>query len=495
MSTLGNILEWFIPHLFATIGISIQRVAPNKDANLREWSPPPSPPPTPVKLHDRGPSKYSTRKNKKKKVYKSRYDIDIDALEDDEDETNKVSDISKHSRKQTNGILSMLFCCRSSSSVVIVEPSSSSKKEPTSTIPIEEEPLRPKSKYSILRQHLHADEEGSEEKSLVHKFFGENEDDETVLEDEETIASADHSDKKNEKRQLTDEERAVIERRKAKQAKRLRKKVEKKETEEFVEKVIEEYDPLERYNANFPSFGRLKGMPMSLDFMNSSHAKRAYDVVVSRKTNRLNAMKEFVKNGGIDTIALNSGPDDKFVPPGFYISPRIPNLDMSFNGELAMILWEMEMNVDQFKQGDPALGWFVAKVHSHCNRPPYNFIMKYSKEVTGLRKLDGFVNTTLDPAGINGYGRRWVWIRPSNSRPSSDMVENHPSDNQDSFVQRLLSSSNSIDHEGNSGSDNAQKLNVRSDESSQQFIENGYGSKVGTKENGGDDFNTNDRIE
>ena len=36
-----------------------------------------------------------------------------------------------------------------------------------------------------------------------------------------------------------------------------------------------------------------------------------------------------------------------------------------------------KLGLDQFKQGDPALGWFIAKIHSHCNRPPYNFIMKY----------------------------------------------------------------------------------------------------------------------
>lgn len=491
---MGNILEWLAPHVFAAIGITIQRVTPDDDSNLREWSPPPSPPPTPVKLYDRGPSKYKNKK-KKKKTYKSRYEIDIDALGDEDDETSQVSGLSKHHQPQSKGILSSLFCCGSSYSSAAVELSSSNKKESASTAPFEDEPVRPKSKYDILRQHVYAEEEGSDEKSLVHKFFGEeDQDDGTIAEDERTAAS----EGKNGKRQLTDEERAEIERRKAKQAKRLRKKVEKKDTEEFVEKVVQKYDPLARYDAKFPSFGKLKGMPMSLDFMNNSHAKRAYDVVVGRKTKRLNAMKEFVKNGGIDTIALNSGPDDEFIPRGFYISPRIPDLDMSFNGELAMILWEKEMNVDQFKQGEPALGWFIAKVHSHCNRPPYNFIMKYSKEVTGLRKLDGFVNTTLDPAGNHGYGRRWVWIRPSNSHSSSEVREHHNDNNQDSLAQQLLSSSADVDKEGNSVSDDEAELDDRSDnkkKSRQQFVENGYGSKVGTKENGGDEFNSNDRIE
>jgi hypothetical protein len=46
---------------------------------------------------------------------------------------------------------------------------------------------------------------------------------------------------------------------------------------------------------------------MSLDFMNSSHAKRAYEIVVERKVNRLKKKKDFVLSGGVDDVALNSG--------------------------------------------------------------------------------------------------------------------------------------------------------------------------------------------
>lgn len=500
MSAVTNLTEWLVPCLFAAFGLTLKRQTFDDESNLREWSPPPSPPPTPVALYDRAPSKYSKRGKKNKKTYKSRYDIDLDALEDEDDEASHVSGLSKNPQ-QNKGIFSTFFCCGSSSAV---EPSisNSSKKEVATDVSFEDEPVKPKSKYDVVRQNIYAgDEEGSEDKSLVHKFFGEDDDDDddrTIAEDENTAVSSHEG--KNGKKQWTDEERAEIERRKAKQAKRLRKKVEKKETEEFVEKVIEVHDPLARYHANFPPFGKLKGAPMSLDFMNSSHSKRAYDLVVVRKTRRLEAMKAHVMNGGVDTVAQNSGPDEKFVPPGFCISPRIPDLDMSFNGELVMILWEQEMNVDQFKQGDPALGWFIAKIHSHCNRPPYNFIMKYSKEVTGLRKLDGFVNTTLDPAGYHGYGRRWVWIRPMNPHTSTDLNEQTGDVDHNSSIPELLSLSNGANDEDDGSkdddnNDNAAMIDVH--ESSPQALKNhkGYGTKLGTKENGGDRFNTNDRIE
>ena len=443
MSTLDNVIEWLVPRLFAGIGVTARRVVPDDDSNLREWSPPPSPPPTPVQLHERGPSKYTKKGKRKKKTYKSRYDFDIDSIGEDEDEGSHVS--SGHAQYQRNGFLYVMLCCGMSSSPLTTNPVSNKSREISSVVPFEDEPVRPKSKYDILREQMFSDEASNETGSLAHKFFGGEEEDEEVVDDEKT-AGSNANEGVNGKKQLTEEEKAEIERRKAKQLKRLRKKVEKKEeTEEFVERVVEEHDPLARYDVNFPPFGKLKGMPMSLDFLNSSHTKRAYDIVVARKTKRLQTMKNFVKNGGVDTIALNSGPEDNHVPPGFYISPSIPVLDSSFNGELAMILWEKEMNIDQFKHGDPALGWFIAKAHSHCNRPPYNFIMKYSKEVTGLRKLDGFVNTTLDPAGYHGYGRRWVWIRPLNSCTASNIPANDKSEN--SLIHKLLSSSNSVDSE------------------------------------------------
>ena len=81
-----------------------------------------------------------------------------------------------------------------------------------------------------------------------------------------------------------------------------------------------------------------------------------------------------------------------------------------------MVLWEVDMHDGS---GEPVLGWHQGKVHSFCNRPPYNFILKYSKEVTGLRKLDGFINSTLLEAGVHGYGRRWVWLIPTSDRPKT----------------------------------------------------------------------------
>jgi hypothetical protein len=123
---------------------------------------------------------------------------------------------------------------------------------------------------------------------------------------------------------------------------------------------------------------------MSLDFMNSSHAKRAYEIVVGRKIDRLRKKKEYVLSGGVDDVALNSGqgispcsflymaifnicgnsfipgPEAHLIPQGFTISPTIPELSHAFDGELIMILWDLDMNDGT---GDPILGWFQAKVH------------------------------------------------------------------------------------------------------------------------------------
>ena len=122
---------------------------------------------------------------------------------------------------------------------------------------------------------------------------------------------------------------------------------------------------------------------MSLDFMNSSHAKRAYEIVVGRKVNRLKKKKDFVLSGGVDDVALNSGqlilfyrlamciiltqfnfrltgPDAHLIPAGFVVSPTIPELSYAFNGEIVMILWDFDMNDGP---GDPVIGWFRAKVH------------------------------------------------------------------------------------------------------------------------------------
>ena len=46
---------------------------------------------------------------------------------------------------------------------------------------------------------------------------------------------------------------------------------------------------------------------------------------------------------------------------------------------------------------------FFSLIDSFCRRSPYNFILKYSKEITNTRKLDGFVNTILAEAGIHGH--------------------------------------------------------------------------------------------
>lgn len=185
------------------------------------------------------------------------------------------------------------------------------------------------------------------------------------------------------KKELTEKEKDDIAKRKAKQLKRTRKPKEIKK--ELVEVKQEQKDPLAKYNITFPSFGRLKGIPMSLEFLRSSHAKRAYEVVVNRKMRRLKALKAAVMSGTVDTVSLNSGPDADLVPSGFYISPLVPELDQSFSGGVAMILWELEMN--EGSKGEPVLGWYVGKVHSHVNRPPHNFVIKYSKEVTKNRKL------------------------------------------------------------------------------------------------------------
>jgi hypothetical protein len=167
---------------------------------------------------------------------------------------------------------------------------------------------------------------------------------------------------------------------------------------------------------------------MSLDFMKSSHAKRAYEIVVGRKLKRLSMRKEMVISGIEDSVVVNSGkylnlsihssmynlvnlgPEDYLIPVGFKAASTIPELSKSLDGEIVMVLWDLDMNGDG--RGDPVLGWYRAKIHSFCHRPPYNFILKYSKELTGNRKLDGFVNTTLDQAGIHGYGRRWVHLVP-----------------------------------------------------------------------------------
>ena len=185
------------------------------------------------------------------------------------------------------------------------------------------------------------------------------------------------------KKELTEQEKDEIAQRKVKQLKRMRKPKEIKK--EFIEKKAIVIDPFARYNITFPSFGKLKGLPMSLEFLKSSHAKKAYDVVVNRKMKRLQSTKAAVMAGAIDIVALNSGPDPYLLPLGFIPSPSIPELDKSFNGELVMILWELEMNEGSI--GETVLGWYVGKVHSYADRPPHNFIIKYSKEVTNNRKL------------------------------------------------------------------------------------------------------------
>ncbi len=442
-----SLFETAIPALFAFVGFTLQRkVSKESGEELRDWAPPPSPPPTPPLLHEKSPSGYRKKEKKKKKTYRSRYEINLDELEDEDEEGGDLGGRNDSNKLQTGALVFCFFCCSSAASTGAIEPSSS-KGEKTEVVPFEDEPRRPVSKYELMRQELKLADHESESSSLVDRLYGEEDGTVATNQDEgdgETVESGE----KKKKKQLTDEERAEIERRKAKQQKRMRKHVEKQEKEEFVEKTVKEYDPLARYNIRYAPYGKLKGVPMSLDFMNSSHAKRAYDIVVNRKMKRLAAMKTAVMNGAIDTIALNSGPEERYVPDGFYISSHIPALDMSFNGEIAMILWEQEMNVDQFKVGDPALGWYMAKVHSHCNRDPYNFIMKYSKEITGIRKLDGFVNTILDPAGYHGYGRRWVWLRPTSTRDiavGGVGEEYTPSGDQNNVILQIVTDGNGGD--------------------------------------------------
>ena len=498
MNAWERITETLGVRLFATCGLHAKRSNP---VPLRHWEPPPPPPTPPPELKPREASKYGLKdKKKKKKEYRSRYDIDLDSLDDE--------DHGEHLTLEYEVSSGGFLCCGRQSSVI--EPEHS-KGEITKDIRFQDVLRKRPSVYDRLARTEDREDLGEDDDAEV---------------DEDASASLDHGsaetdpitgEKIKKKRVLSEEEIVAIERRKEKQSKRIRKKKMESEKNEFVEKVVEVFDPLARYNVTFPSFGRLKGLPMSLAFMKSSHAKRGYDIVVQRKTKRLTAMKEMVLAGGVDTVALNSGPDANLIPGGFVISGSIPLLDSSFNGEIVMLLWEQEMNIDQFRLGEPLLGWFTAKVHAHCDRPPHNFILKYSKEVTGTRKLDGFVSTVLGEAGFHGYGRRWVWLVPENSRPVTRGSGETPLTSKEADALKKLSGGESIegekgdmsannddddvvsndylDDDEGSGAGAVESQPQRQRQISQASQPNGYGSVLGSKENGGDQWNSNSRIE
>ena len=95
-------------------------------------------------------------------------------------------------------------------------------------------------------------------------------------------------------------------------------------------------------------------------------------------------------------MALNSGPPPKAVPEGFCVHQFVPDMNKSLHGRCILYLWELNKDNEELK------GWYFAKIHSMVDRPPANFILKYNKDVTGTRKLDGFVPTSLHVAGEQG---------------------------------------------------------------------------------------------
>ena len=498
MSYWDNISESLGIRLIASLGLQSKRSEP---VPLRYWEPPPPAPTPQPNLKSKAPSKYGKKeKKRKKKEYRSRYEIDLDSLVDEED-----GGLSSNQHE-----LSSRGCCYGRQSAV-VEPEHT--EEEAKQTPFVDAPRKRPSVYDRLAKT--EDQEDSFEDSHDFEEVEGEESIVTSLDDGSLEIDPITGETRKKRRELTEDEKAAIERRKAKQSKRSRKKVEEKKAE-FVEKVVKVFDPLARYNIIFPPYGRLKGLPMSLAFMKSSHAKRGYDIVVQRRTKRLTAMKEVVMAGGVDTVALNSGPDPSLVPKGYVVSGNIPTLDSSFNGEIVLILWEQDMNIDQFRLGEPLLGWFLAKVHSHCHRPPYNFILKYSKELTGARKLDGFVNTILDPAGMNGYGRRWVWLKANKSgiyESGGEVTEEDfawnmlegdqeagPSLSECAETEDGLAPTSQNDSHGSAiaGDESEVIENINNNEIrqiSQASQPNGFGSKLGSKENGGDEWNSNSRIE
>ena len=126
-------------------------------------------------------------------------------------------------------------------------------------------------------------------------------------------------------------------------------------------------------------------------------------IIRNRKMKRDSFKKSLIFRGGVDVVALNSGPPKELIPEGFKLSEEMPQLTPEYLlYKNVMYLWE--------GPHVKAKGWFLGIINGASRVRGCNFNIKYDRVETKNIYVDGVKNVSLDLCGENAYGRRWVIV-------------------------------------------------------------------------------------
>lgn len=148
----------------------------------------------------------------------------------------------------------------------------------------------------------------------------------------------------------------------------------------------------------------IKELPIGSSLYDLDRTERRKETLAWRKSIRETKKMKRLREGEIDTIALNSGPLPRLIPPGYVQSQNVPIELVPANllKRKIFYLWE----------GDTvkAQGWFIGTICAPSKSEGFNFNIKYDKFVTMNHYVDGIHKVNLSLSGDNAYGRRWVLL-------------------------------------------------------------------------------------
>ena len=148
----------------------------------------------------------------------------------------------------------------------------------------------------------------------------------------------------------------------------------------------------------------LKELPIGSSLFDLDRTERRKETLAWRKSVREKKKMKKLRQGEIDTIALNSGPLPSLIPPGYVQSQNIPIELIPANLLKRKIFYRWEGDAVK------AQGWFIGTICAPSKSEGFNFNIKYDKFVTMNHYVDGIHKVNLSLSGNNAYGRRWVLL-------------------------------------------------------------------------------------